>query len=256
MKFRSLILIPLSMCFMLSGCSGDSSSEPTSTSVDYDATDYPTIDFKEEDYICSNGSYGGTFLDVNVGRYLCDSTTYEFIYNSSYMVDQSFTVKCSPSALATAEVVSENKFNLITNEHTGDFILKVENAQGLLVYRNVIHVRKAVALDDIGNELFKKDVYKTDPSLSAYIGSWRLSFTSISPITGAISGGDDMEQGVNITFELTYQETDEYFDCYVYKAKTLSSTASQTVVSEVMLARCLDFIYIYEDSGLLTMLRP
>lgn len=257
MKFRSLILIPLSMCFMLSGCSSETTSTtPTSTTTDYNETDYPSIDFKEEDYICSNGSYGGMFLDVNVGRNLCDNSTYEFVYTSSYTVDTSFTVKCTPAALANVEITSENRFNLKTNEHTGDFIMKIENAQGLLVYRNVVHVRKAVPVEEVGNELFNKDVYKSDPTLVEYIGSWRLSFTSASPLVGAITGGDDLEQGVTISFELTYEDYQKNFDCYHYKAKTISTTASQTDITMLMIARCLDYIYVYEDSGLLTMLRP
>lgn len=256
MKIRRLLFLPLILNCLLAGCSGDGSSNQTTSYPDYSQTDYPLINLKDEDRIISGGSYGGYFIEVNNERYLADNTTYQFIYQSSYYADPNFTVTVAPEALATVETVDMTKFNLITNEHTGDFLLKIENALGELVYRNVVHVRKAVPQDDVARMMVATDKFKSVKEIEVFTGSWRLSFTTESPLTGALNGGDELEQGVKISFTLTYVETDSYFDCYVYNVKTLETNASQTNLTEIMIARCLDYVYVYDSNGILTMLRP
>ena len=256
MKIRRLLLLPLMFSFMLTGCSGETTSTDTTSYPDYSQTDYPSIDFSEADYICTGGSYGGQFAEVNVGRYLADSTTYEFRYESSYSADPSYTIRIAPEALATATTVDTTKFNIATNEHTGDFILKIENALGELVYRNVVHVRKAIPQEDMARMLYNSSNFKSMKDYERFYGSWRMSFTAQDPLTGAISGGDDLEQNVKITFTLKFEEMSDYYDTYIYTVNTVSTNATQTEITTIMFARCLDWVYVYEESGLLTMLRP
>lgn len=241
MKFKRLLILPL-LLLTVSSCKEDT-------------TDYGTIDFDEKDYICQGGSYGGFFLDVNVGRYLASGSEYEFIFRSSYSVDTSYTINISKPQLAEYQMITSDSFNLITKNATGDFILKIENAKGLLVYRNVIRVRKPYTPEEMGEALYNVDKYVTPSGYGGYLGDFRLSFTSANPIEGSLTGGDDYEQDIRITFSMTFDEYIPAYDAYGFVVTEISSSASYTKLTYINVARCLDSIYLYDSNGLLTILQ-
>lgn len=238
-----LLFIPFLALGFLTGCNNQANSG--------ELVDYGTIQFSEDDYISGNGSYGEFFLDINVGRYLANDTKYEFKFSSSYTVDKSYTISISKKGLAsyTIDETDSDVFYITTSHGVGDFILKLENARGELVYRNVVHVRKAYAKEEMAKALFKVDRYDTPKGYGAYLGEWRLSFISSNPMTGSFAGGDDQDAGVSISFTTTYQDYSEYSDCYLYTVSTTSSNTQLTVLKEIAIARCLDFIYVYAETS-------
>ena len=246
-----LLFIPLLAVGLLTGCNNQ--GDPNALA------DYGTIQFDEADYICGEGSYGEFFLDINVGRCLANDSSYKFHFSSSYTLDKSYTISVSKGALAkyTVDETNNEYFTISTAHGVGDFILKIENALGALVYRNVVHVRKAYAKEEMAKALFKIDKYETPKGYGTYLGQWRLSFISSNPMTGSFAGGDDQDANVSISFTTQYTSYSEYSDCYVYTVNTISSNTQLTTLTEIAIARCLDSVYIYAtasgESSLLTI---
>ena len=243
-----LLFMPLLAISLLAGCD----RKPTNTGDSL--TNYGEIQFDEADYICDSGSYGGFFLDVNVGRYLGNDTTYEFSYTSNYTADLSFSILISKPNLASYEMTGQKTFDLKIAHGVGDFLLELEDAQGILVYRNVIKVRKSYSIDEAPKKLFSVDKYQTPAGYGSYAGDWRLSFTSASPLVASFAGGDELEQNVSISFSAKFSKYESAIDCYRYNVTTISTNATQTTVAFIRVARCLDTIYVYESGNIITIL--
>ena len=253
LKLLSLLLFAVPV---LAGCNQPSDTPTTPENPDlYKITDYGTLEFADADYICKGGSYGGFFAEVNVGRAIAHSTTYEFVFESSYSSDKSFEITVSNPRLAAANKTGEREFTIATAEAIGDFILKIENAQGILVYRNVIHVKRSYTPEYMPNRLFNIDYFQSAKEYERWYGSWRLSFTGYEDgLVGSLTGGDELEQNVTISFSATYGEFVEGADAYLFNVTTISTTAKQTEVIYFLITRCSDSMYVYEDSGLLAIL--
>lgn len=247
MKFKRLLALPLLLTVLLNGCDTQKGGKKQ------EDTDYPIIEVEEGYCFSRGGSYSGFFIEVGIGRKLGTNGEYEF--NLTPSVGGEFTVEISVPQLASIEMFG-NYFTLTTHQYTGDFIMKIKNSADLLIYRNVIRVRKAYSYSEVPQALYDVDKYTTtfDSTVQYVYGTWNLIFTSANPISGTLAGGDDMEQNVNITFDMTYIGTDETTDCYEYQMTTKTTTASSTEVVGMLVTRCLDMIYVYEDSGLLAML--
>ena len=114
--------------------------------------------------------------------------------------------------------------------------------------------------DDIRDAIIEMggniDVCSSPEEYAAYIGSWRLTVTEFSTtdFTATLTGGDDYEQNVSISFTATYDTYVPYFDGYSFTIKTTKSTAKLTVLTGLVVARCSDYMYMYVEDGLLTML--
>lgn len=254
-QFRKILGLLLVLP-MLVGC-GDQGKHKDTSGDEYEITDYGTVEFKSKDYIQKGGNYGETFADVAVGRYVANDSTYLFSYTSSN-VNPAFEIFISNPNLATAtmEEGSTTNFTITTANAIGDFILKIEDADGMLVYRNVIHVRRKYTAEYMPQRLYNIDFFASPEDYAAYIGSWRLTVTEFSTtdFTATLTGGDDYEQNVSISFTATYDTYVPYFDGYSFTIKTTKSTAKLTVLTGLVVARCSDYMYIYVEDGLLTML--
>ena len=243
MRFKNLFILPLLFSgIIITGCNNNSQ-------------DTPDEHFDPEDYICEGGTYSGYFDEINMGRKLCSNSYYELYFQSSLKNDKSYTVKISKPELAKVENQSNTSFKLVTTAKKGSFILTIKNANGVLVYRNQVKVETPCSIDKLGDKLFNSSTFVTDPQYIHYLGDWRLMFVSDNPITGSFVGGDDLEQDVTITFSFTESDLIEfidYRDAYFFSVTTISSTsAGDTSIGYLQIARALDVIYIYETSGYL-----
>lgn len=247
MKKLKLLILPLLLgATLLSGCDKNQGNAG--------GTQYPEINFNQSDYICKGGSYGGFFTEVNIGRALVTETKYEFSLSASGS-DKTINIKLSNNNLGSVRMKNNSKshFFLETNKNYGDLIMTIENARGELVYRNLIKIRKAVTNEEMGQVLYNKDIYKTSSDLLGMYGDWRLGFTEIDPIKGTISGGDEKESNVTITFTIEFVEYQEFRDCNLYNVSEISSTAKETKITALLITRAADTIYVYDKEGLLTI---
>ena len=232
---------------------GDVSSESKS-SEESSSHEMPVItDWKDEDYVCERGKFEGFFDEIGFGRFLSTGREFEMSYQSAYSKDPSFTISVSNPDLV--EIVHKNPrsaiFTLITKA-AGDFILTLEDAQEVLVYRNIVRIRDPFTPEEMPEAVYNIDYFKTPDEWVAYLGEFRLVFTETDPMHGTLSGGDDLEQGVVISFDAEYSEYQDYRDAYLFTCTETSTNASSTDVAAILITRCADLIYVYEKSGLLT----
>lgn len=226
----------------------------------------PTIDWDEKDYLCKGGSYGGYFADVNVNRMLCVGTDYDFAFESSHAIDKSYTVKSTNNDIAepVKRAGNEKIFDLKCKSQ-GDIILTIENADGILVYRNIIRVRNAIKLDEMDSYLYSIDRFDVPEEFAIYFGEYKLSFNYLDEFDGKFCGtlkGDDAyDSNVYIIFTMEFDEVLPDRDSYSYKLTEIYTETQLTFVGYLNISRAGDWIYLYEDEelgtgGLLTMLVP
>lgn len=241
--------------------SGTGASQTSSTPT----SQIPTVDWDEKDFVSKGGSYGGFFTEINIGRQLCSESSYEFTFQSSLSGSKDFNVKISNPVLAEAVKDSQNHGFVLNTKSAGDFILTIENADEILVYRNIVRIRDAIKLEDMDKYLQSVDKFVSPAEYEKYYGSYRLAFTfdpSVSDkVTGTLKGSDDYDSGVNIIFTYDYDMFLPERDCYSYKLTTIYQGSQLTYIGYLNITRCGDWMYMYEDEvkgtgGLLTLLVP
>lgn len=255
MKFKTLLITGLlATTIGLVGC-GKGGTNP----------DFPTIDWNEKDYVCKGGSYGGFFAEINIERQLCVDSQYDFVFESSLSRSKEFTVKSSNTDIAEAVKDSTVRGFYLNTKAQGDLILTIENADGVLVYRNIVRVRNAISLDDMDKYLQKIDKFVTPTEYARYYGSYRLTFEFSEELegklVGTLKGGDDYDPNVTIMFTMEFDMNLPDRDCYSYKLTTVYTATQLTFIEYLNITRCGDWMYMYEDEvkgtgGLLTMLVP
>lgn len=266
MKLKNLILTSLlGFTFALAGCGNNDNPNPPKPDPTPDPV-IPTIDWDEKDYLCKGGSYGGYFSDVNVERMLCTESSYEFMFESSHATDKSYTIKITNPVIAEAVKRADNdKMFDLNCKSQGDFILTIENADGILVYRNIIRVRNAIKTDGMEAYLRNVDKFIVPPAYASYFGEYKMSFDYLDEFDGKfcgiLKGGDDYDANVNIIFTLAYDEVLPDRDCYSYKLTEIYTETQLTYIGYLNISRAGDWLYLYEDEelgtgGLLTMLIP
>lgn len=264
MKLKKLILSGLlGLTFTLTSCGNNDNPNPPTPDPD---PVIPTIDWDEKDYVSKGGSYGGYFSDVNVERKLCTDTTYDFMFESSHATDKSYVVKSTNSSIG--EVVrreGDNKNFDIKCKAQGDIILTIENADGILVYRNIVRVRNAIKTDDMNTYLRNVDRFETPQEYAVYFGTYKMSFDFLDEFDGKfcgiLKGGDDYDPNVNKIFTIEFDTLLPDRDCYSYKLTEIYTETQLTFIEYLNISRAGDWMYLYEDEtvgtgGLLTMLVP
>lgn len=237
-KFLKFSILPL-MLLAITGCGGD-----TSTSEQNSAPEEPgivEIPFDDEDMICS-GSVGYDLSDANINRYFAEDTIYtgsfSYGHSSSYRYtssrEESLTIETSGSSL--------NTFSMVTHK-PGDSILSIYDDEDMLVYRNIIRVRKAYEPEEIPQALYDFDVFKG----YRMFGNHRLDFSNVDPFEGVLSGTDDVEiSPMNIVFQATYAGLNEMFDMYEFDLDVVTANeGSQTKVTTLLVSRTADFVILY-----------
>lgn len=268
MKFRKLFCGLFGLCLVgLAGCNKEP-TEPTNPVIpnEEDTTPIiiPTVDWDSKDYICKGGSYGEYFSDVNVERMLCVGTSYLFSFESSHSADKSYTVKVSNPSVAEVSVINIKKFNLVCKS-AGDIILTIENADEILVYRNIVRIRDPIATDKMNDYLKSVERFEVPKEFAAYFGEYKLSFDYLDEFGGAfagtLKGSDDYDSNIFIIFTLEYEMFLDDRDCYSYKLTQIYTETYNTFIGYLNISRAGDWLYLYEDEelgtgGLLTMLVP
>ncbi len=257
MKLNKLMFPLLASSLFLVGCNtpiDDKGDEPSGEDTPADSlVDYGKVDFDKEDAIQEGGSFGEWFVEIYYGRNLASDGEYLFSFASSYKADTSYTINISNEKLATAEKGDNNTFTISTKHAIGQFILKIYNAQNAICYRDVITVKKGYSKDEIVEASYNVDIFKTPTLFTAIYGNFTMSVISTSPYSAVLTGGDDMEAGITISFDSEFDSFDEDRDGYWFQSTETSSTSSQktTTVGGFLITRPCEAIYVYEQSGYL-----
>jgi len=248
MKKKLLLFIPILLLGSLVGCNKEES-----------IIEYPIIEnWDEKDEIQKGGSYGGYFTEIAVHRQLTYGNEYVLTFESSHATDKSFTVASSVPGVASVSVDAKIAKNInLKVRNYGDTILTIEDADGMLVYRNIIRVRHPVSKEKMGEALYKIDSFKSPAELEAYFGRYTYVCENKKTLAGTLSGYDDYEPTKQTyTIMLKYENYIKEIDCYAYEVVTLSSTSTVTTLAYFDIARALDVIYVYASDGLLCFLYP
>ena len=194
----------------------------------------------------SDGTLGGILIDVSVNRFLSNDCEYLASFKCN-AVDSTMTFKSSrPESVTIEQSSSSAESFLIVTHSPGDSILQIYDYQEILVYRNVIRVRQSYSPEDIKQVVYDYDIYKG----AKMAGNHRLVFNNVEPFTGQLSGGDDFESGLNITFKATYSEFLTSWDMYLYTLEvTENESNSSTILSSICISRTGDQVILYYKSS-------
>lgn len=261
----------LLLALLISSCNAGNKSESVSVvdsigSIDDSNTpstsvgDEPLveIEFDAEDRI-SDGASGGWLTDVDMGRFFAEDTTFVAAYVYGHSASYRYASSREDSVTIEKDENSLGTFNIITHK-PGDSILSIYDDRDMLVYRNIIRVRKAYNEIDIAQVLFDFDVYKGFKLL----GNHRVTFTTTSPLTGILGGTDDVEvTPMSIVFEAaTYVGLDEEKDMHEFLVDVVSANeGSQTKITRLKVSRTGEFLALYyrltaTDDPLLNLFFP
>lgn len=194
----------------------------------------------------SNGSIGGILIDVAVNRFLANDSEYVATFKCN-AIDPTMTFKSSrPDSVTIEKSTASAESFIIVTHNPGDSILQIYDYQEILVYRNVIRVRQSYSPEDIKQVIYDYDIYKG----TKMAGNHRMVFNSADPFVGQLSGSDDFESGLNITFTATYSEYLVSWDMYLYTLEvTENETNSSTILSSMCVSRTGDQIILYYKSS-------
>lgn len=202
-------------------------------------------------------SISGSLIEISTGCYLQENDSYKSTVKPSEYTNPEIKVVSSNEDVFTVrfEENSKNTFYIDTHK-AGDSIIKIYAAEDdYLIFREVVHVRKAYDKDEIQDVVF--DTY--DIWTSTHImGVYQMTFFTVQPLSGLLNGSDDMEN-TKLRFSLTYVETKKMFDFTFHSfAVELDLENSQTrrKYTEVDIATTGDNILFYYEEGLLEMFRP
>ena len=233
------------LAFLLFSCgslnNNTTSQEPTITP----STNIPLVEL-EEDEICEGGSYGGYFIEINVNRLLANDETYHCSFESSNPNKAITVVSTRPESVTIHYGTNPNRDIILKTHAPGDSIIKIYDADDMLVYRKVVRVRQAYTSEDIGDAIFENDSYLG----MKFMGDHRMTFIENGPIVGIFSGSDDFETDMRIKFEANYLGYLEDRDAYEYSLDIVDRDAySTTKITVLQVSRTADVMYLYYNSG-------
>lgn len=260
------ILIPLFASFiLLGGCNNGVSNEtntqnqstlvPVDTSVSSSTYVEPAFTPISTDPI-STGSVGGSLIEVSVGKYLEQNSAYTCTFTPSSYADTTIVITTSHSNVATIEFLngSKNTFQILTHE-IGDSLIRIyangDAKTGDLVYRDVVHVRRTYSEKEIQNKVFEVDTWAS----SRLLGNYKMLFLTMNPLSGTISGSDDMEK-TNIDFTLDYVNREKVYDFNFYKYSidvSVENKQTNRTFTFMYVAVTGDEILVYYGEGLFEM---
>lgn len=274
MKKRLLLAIPL-LVLSLASCNRDETKNDTpnteqkedqpsenqennqnqGSSDKEDTIDKPSEDPKDEevtelvtlttDYV-KDGNGGGYMIELDFGRTFAENSSFDCTFNVKN-ADKTLRITSSREESLTIEQTSlaKNAFTLKTHK-PGDSIIKIYDIDGVLVYRNVVKVRKAY--DEVGviEAMYNNDIYE---GLKA-LGNYRLTINSKDSLQGTLRGSDDVESDLQITFSGVYTTYVSEWDMYRYELTTeKQNEESQTRITSLTVSRTGDCINIYYLTG-------
>ena len=202
----------------------------------------------ETEYVNLGSSDSNSFMvEINFGRYLAHDSRYDCGFTVTNL-DKTLRIVSSRPESGTIEQSAKNKTKFTVVTHApGDSIIKIYDVDDVLVYRNVVKVRKGYSAEDIGKAMYDNDIYR---SLKAYGSNYRLSINSYSPLQGTLRGHDDVETDLQITFSAQYDSFIENWDMYKFILTTeTQNEESTTRVTSLTVSRAADCICIFYATG-------
>ncbi len=224
--------------FMLFSCNGSPTSTPTSTPT---SQEIPLVELETEE-IVEGGSYGGYFIEINTERLLSENSSYHCTFEAT-TANKQIRVESTRHESVTVEFGENPNRDIILKTHAaGDSIIKIYDADDMLVYRKVVRVRKAFTKETIEDEIFDNDLYLG----MKFLGNHRISFVETQPLVGIFSGSDDFEKNMRIKFEMEFVSYLEDRDVFEYALTiTERDQTSTTVINTLQVSPTADVMYLY-----------
>ena len=208
----------------------------------------PLVELETEEII-EGGSYGGYFIEINTERLLSENSSYNCTFEASNPNKAIRVESTRPESITVEFGNNPNRDIILKTHHAGDSIIKIYDADEMLVYRKVVRVRKAHAQEEMEDLLFDNDLYLG----MKFLGDHRITFTETNPLVGIFSGSDDFEQNMRIKFETKFDSYLEDRDVYQYTLETIDRDQySTTDIKTLQVSPTGDVMYLYYGSeGLL-----
>ncbi len=195
------------------------------------------------------GSIGGYLIDIATGSYLEVGCTFKCSYSTS-LSDKTVTIKSSKTDVMEIKVIDQTNFNIVTKA-PGDAILTIYDADGIVSYNKIIHVRTPYTPEEVMNAVAYYDVYTS----SGIYGNYRFVVTDVNKYftTAVISGAEKTATSDGKSeFDMEYEEVAEggTFEGHFYRF-TCSVNNSQDEdylgddIKEVYISKCADRILVY-----------
>lgn len=254
---KKLFILPL-LVLSIAGCNS-TSTDIADTNTNTTSSRLPEIQERYEGLtestpgcseIISGGSASGYLIELISDRFVGENERYDCTFESN-LADKTIRVESSDESHATIERVedSNSKFYIVTHK-AGDFVLKIYDADDVLCFRKIVRVRPTYSETDILKVITYAEYFKSIPEFAGYLGDWSASFYKGDKGTECVmKGGDDFEQKVQVTFQLEFVEYWAPTGCYIFNAKTLSSNAQSTTITEICISAQADVAYTYYETG-------
>ena len=210
-------------------------------------SDIPTIDFDESDYV-SHGTAGGYLIDIGANSLLSENNDYLCTFVPSTSTDGYIRLVSTREESVTLTLKGEGQAEFTINAHEpGDSIIKIYDSNDILVYRNIVRIRKAYSETEIINACYENDVFKGLKML----GNHRMTFLDNATVaTAQLKGNDDYEKNINISFSCTYSQYIQEIDSYEFTCEvTDNPNNSQTKITVLFISRTASEIKMYYRSG-------
>ena len=238
MKQKGIFVLFL---FLLVGCGTQTTSSSEPTAQPTTSQSIPLVELETEE-IVEGGSNGGYFIEINTERLLAENSSYHCTFEASNPKKNIRVESTRPESI-TVELGSNPNRDIILKTHAaGDSIIKIYDADEMLVFRKVVRVRNAYSQEEIEDVLYDNDLYLG----MKFLGDHRITFTETDPLVGIFSGSDDFEKNMRIKFETTFTSYLEDRDVYQYNLEiTDRDDHSTTIIKTLQIAPTGDVMYLY-----------
>ena len=238
MKQKGIFVLFL---LLLVGCGTQTTSSPQPTAQPTTSQSIPLVELETEE-IVEGGSYGGYFIEINTERLLSENSSYHCTFEASNPKKNIRVESTRPESITVEFGTNPNRDIILKTHAAGDSIIKIYDADEMLVFRKVVRVRKAYSQEEMEDVLFDNDLYL---GLQFY-GDHRITFTETQPLVGILSGSDDFEKNMRIKFETTFTAYVEDRDVYQYSLEIIDRDQySTTVIKTLQVAPTGDVMYLY-----------
>lgn len=226
---------------LIVGCGAPTTSSPQPTSQPTTSQSIPLVELETEEII-EGGSYGGYFIEINTERLLSENSVYNCTFEASNPKKNIRVESTRPESVTVELGKNQNRDIILKTHAAGDSIIKIYDADEMLVYRKVVRVRKSYTQNEIEDVLFENDLYLG----MTFMGNHRITFTETNPLVGIFSGFDDFEKNMRIKFETNFVAYLEDRDVYQYSLEiTDRDEYSTTIIKTLQISPTADVMYLY-----------
>lgn len=234
------IMLPLLTLSMLAVSCGTPTKPKTSDFVEESVV---TLSTKE----ISSGNLGGYMIEIANDSFLEADNTYACTYSPN-LSDTTIDVRSSRPESATIEMTGKNAFKVVTHA-AGDSILTIYDADGIVCYNKVLHVRTPYTPENILKAVAHYDIYTS----TGIYGSYRFVVTDVykSFATAVVSGQEvTAEKTGKAVFDMDYEgiaENSPFDGHFYYYSCTIDKESSDLpdLIKEVYVSKTADRIYVY-----------